>query len=394
MGGEELKEGMNMKWSFRFARVMGIELKIHATFILIILLGAMQWSEYGVGGMLFGSLLIALLFVCVTLHELGHSVVAQAFGIPVRQIVLLPIGGIAFLSRNPTQPLQELLIAVAGPAVNVVIASVLGLYLSLYASLGGLSPEQMLQAATAGPSLQTMLMWLLSVNVVLVVFNLIPAFPMDGGRVLRAILGFFMDWTRATNIASIVGQAMAFLLGLLAIGTGNIVLAVIAVFVFFAAGAVRADEQARSILSTRRIGDAYNKHAIWLHDDDHVSQVVDYLLTSYQPDYPVLRRGELIGVVSREQVVQSLARAVGDELVRDVMVREVPRVEAILPLDEVRRTMEQNQSRVVAVFDEGQFKGLVSAEDLSEAMILIAFEQRRRSGSPVGAYPEAYPKPA
>jgi Zn-dependent protease len=196
-----------MRWSFKVARIMGIDLKIHVTFFLIILLGAMQFSGHGTSGMLFGVLLMSLLFVCVTLHEFGHSVVAQRFGIIVHEIVLLPVGGVAMLARNPDKPMQELLIALAGPAVNVVIALGLGTYLGLYSYASGLEAKWLLQAASAGPSWQTLLVWLLNANVALVVFNMIPAFPMDGGRVLRGILGFFMRWGTATRIADCPGCA-------------------------------------------------------------------------------------------------------------------------------------------------------------------------------------------
>lgn len=204
-----------MKWSFRIARVLGIDVRVHATFFLIILLGAMQWRHFGTQGMLFGSILMLLLFLCVTLHELGHSVVAQYYGIRVRQIVLLPIGGVAMLDRNPDRPLQELLIAIAGPAVNVIIAALL-MGLIFWQRVGnGMDIQALLQTASAGPSLDGLLIWLLNANIVLVLFNMIPAFPMDGGRVFRALLGFFMEWGRATSIAAGIGQFLALGLGLL-----------------------------------------------------------------------------------------------------------------------------------------------------------------------------------
>src|SRR5512147_1121877 len=133
-----------MKWSWPVARFAGIDVKIHATFLIILVLGAMQWSGFGVPGMAFGALLMLLLFTCVTLHEFGHSLVAQRFGIAVREIVLLPIGGVALLARNPSKPLHELLIAAAGPAVNVVIVAVLAAVLGMRVTAADMDPRMLL----------------------------------------------------------------------------------------------------------------------------------------------------------------------------------------------------------------------------------------------------------
>lgn len=383
-----------MKWSFKLAQFAGIDLKVHVTFFLILIIGAMHWSSFGWPGMGFGVSLMVLLFACVTLHEFGHALVAQRYGIPVREIILLPIGGVALLGRNPDKPMQELLIALAGPAVNVVIAIALGLYLALYAAAGNMTPQAFVELTVAGPSWMTLLVWLFNANVVIVLFNMIPAFPLDGGRVLRALLGFVMPWGRATAVAATTGQVMAVLLGLGALLIGNMILAVIAIFIFMAAGSTRADEQSRAILSTRRIGDAYNRYALELNESDTISRVVDYLLTSYQPDFAVLRRGELVGVVSRDQALLSLARSPVDESVGDVVTRDVVGVDARVTLEEVKRLMEEKQTRLVAVYDHGRYLGLVSAEDLAEALVIISYERRRASATAPMEMPDAYPRPA
>src|SRR4051812_18420402 len=167
--------------SLRLLRVFGIDIKVHATFVLALGLGAIQWSGFGVPGAAFGVLLIALLFLCVVLHELGHSLVAKSFGIPVREIILLPIGGISQMTRRPTKPMQELLIAVVGPLVNVGIA--LGLAGFGYLWLGSDGIERAFSALSrATPSLPTLWVMLLTSNILLAVFNMLPALPMDGGR--------------------------------------------------------------------------------------------------------------------------------------------------------------------------------------------------------------------
>ena len=179
-----------MSWAFRVAHVRGIDIKVHITFFLILILGGLQWADSvpdsPLEGMLFGVVLMLLLFVCVTLHELGHSIVAQGYGIPVKEIILLPLGGVALISKQPERPLHELVIAAAGPLVNAIIAALLfGVIASTGTTLASLSDLGRLLNA---PSLQTLLLWLLAANVSLFVFNLIPAFPLDGGRILVSLL--------------------------------------------------------------------------------------------------------------------------------------------------------------------------------------------------------------
>src|SRR5438067_4400021 len=197
-----------MSWSLRIARVAGIEIKVHFTFLLIIFLGAMQFAQYGMRGVLFGIVMILALFLCVTLHELGHSVVAMKFGVPVREIILLPIGGVAMLARIPRNPLKELAIAVAGPLVNVVIAVAIALGLGINAALGRFHMDELVTVARSGPSPMLLMLWLLRANIALVLFNLIPAFPLDGGRMFRALLAMRMGHARATRVAASVGQML------------------------------------------------------------------------------------------------------------------------------------------------------------------------------------------
>jgi Zn-dependent protease len=351
-----------MSWSYRIVTVAGIDIKLHATFPLILVLGAVQWgNRFGAEGALFGAALMALLFLCVTLHELGHSVVAQAFKIPVREIVLLPLGGVAMLGRNPDKPLHELLIAAAGPAVNVVIAAGLLLGTGFTAGLGGLDPQGLVAGREATPSLATLLVWLLEANVMLVLFNLIPAFPLDGGRMLRSLLAMVTSYPRATRIAAAIGQGFAVLLGILGVAGGNFLLVLVAVFIFLGAGYESVAAQAKAV------------------PGDRVSRVVDYLLTSYQPDFAVLHGGRLLGVVTRDDVLRALAASPEDVYVAGVMKREIERVDAATPLDEVQRTMAEKGIRVVAVTEGDGYLGLVSAEDLAEAIAVATFLERHRA---------------
>jgi Zn-dependent protease len=370
-----------MNWSFRVLDIAGIPIRIHVTFFLILFLGAYQW--FGMtgtwNGALFGLALMVLLFVCVTLHELGHSLVARVFGIPVRQITLLPLGGIAQITKNPEKPLHELLIAVAGPLVNVGIALLLlvALGFSIAPTLltgHGLLPAELGQA----PSLNTALFWLLAANVSLVVFNLIPAFPLDGGRILRALIAMFTGFPKATRIAAAIGQLIAVMLGLYGVINGNFILALVAVFIFFGAGQETAEAEAKTVLDTLRVGDAYNKYALTLAIGDRVSRVVDYILTSYQPDFAVLQGRGLIGIVTRNDVLTALASTPGDTFVTEIMQREFLKVEASKSLDEVRQTMVEQDRRIAAVYDGANYLGLVSLEDIAEAFAVQTFVQRQK----------------
>jgi Zn-dependent protease len=367
-----------MNWSYRVARVAGIDIKIHITFFLIVGLGAFQWGvPHGLTGAWFGALLVLLLFACVTLHELGHSLTARLVGIPTREIVLLPLGGIAFLERNPTRPIHELVIAAAGPLVNVVIATVLVLISGAAITLGWLEGQPFLPSTEQTPSIATLLLWLLSANIGLALFNLIPAFPLDGGRILRAILAMGMSYGRATHITVILGQGLAISIGLFGLLGGNLLLVVIAIFIFLSADQEHGATQARTVLNTRRVGDAYNKHALVLTIGDKVSTAVDYILTSYQPDFAVMQGSKPIGIVTRNDVLRALANGTRDSYVQEIMQRNIVRVDAETPLDEVQRIMEEQRTRVAAVYERETFLGLVGMEDLAEAYVVIAFQQRQ-----------------
>ena len=375
-----------MKWSFRIATVAGIPIRVHVTFFLILILGAAQWGGLtgDASGAIFGVVLMILLFACVTLHELGHSLVALRFDIPVREIILLPLGGIAQLSKNPDKPLHELLIAAAGPLVNVVIALALLLAFGLAQTPVMLDSRGLLPSANA-PSLTTLGLWLLSANITLVLFNLVPAFPLDGGRVLRALLAFGLGYPRATRLAAGLGQLIAIGLGVYGVVSSNFVLTLVAVFIFFGAGQETAATFAKTVLDTLRVGDSYNKYALTLAVGDRVSRVVDYILTSYQPDFAVMQGNQPIGIVTRNDVLQALAGAAGDTFVTEIMQREFLRVDAARNLQEVRDSMNEAGTRIAAVFDGARYLGLVSLEDIAEALTLLTFVQRQKRAAPASA---------
>lgn len=377
-----------MNWSFQVANVAGIPIRVHITFFLILLLGAYQW--FGLTGTLagavFGAALMILLFVCVTLHELGHGLVARAFGIPVREIVLLPLGGVALMGKNPEKPAHELLIAIAGPAVNVILAILLLVPLGLAGAPSLLNGRGLLPANLGNtPSLSTALLWLFAANVSLTLFNLIPAFPLDGGRVLRALLAMVMGFSRATRLAAAIGQLIAIILGVYGVLNGQFLLTLVAVFIFFGAGQETAVAEAKTVLDTLRVGDAYNKHALTLAIGDRVSRVVDYILTSYQPDFAVMQARNPIGLVTRNDVLATLASAPGDIFVTEIMQREFLKVDANKSLSEVRQVMDEKGARIAAVYDGTAYLGLIGLEDITEAFAIQTFVRRHERLKPAPA---------
>ena len=371
-----------MSWSIKLAQVAGIPIKLHMTFFIILLLGAWQWagrSSDPLVGAIFGVVLMLALFLCVALHELGHSLMARRFGIQTREILLLPLGGIAQLEKNPDQPRHELLIALAGPLVNIFIAALLILVgltpqVSLLTSL--LDGQGLSVALSNEPSLNNLLIWLVSANVSLVLFNLIPAFPLDGGRILRALLAMGLGYPLATRIAAGVGQLIAIVIGIYGLFSGTLLLALVAVFIFVGASQETAVAASKVVLTTRRLGDAYNRHVITLQNGDRLSRVVDYLLTSYQPDFAVTFGKKLLGIVTREAAMQALASQPDDLYVSEIMNRDFVKLDADLNLDEVREQLGEKGVRVAAVYKGEEFLGLISAEDLQEAFSVLLFNQR------------------
>ncbi len=220
-----------MKWSWKIGEYAGIGVYVHATFFLIVGYFALtHWRTGGPGAALSGVLFILALFVCIVLHEFGHALTARKYGIATRDITLLPIGGLARLERMPDDPWQELWVALAGPAVNIVISVTLAAWLMMTEGWTTLD-----QVAFDRLTLGSFLPILMVVNVILAAFNMLPAFPMDGGRVLRALLAMRTDYLRATQVASGLGQAMAFLFGFIGLYVGNPFLLFVALFVWMGA---------------------------------------------------------------------------------------------------------------------------------------------------------------
>jgi Zn-dependent protease/CBS domain-containing protein len=306
----------------------------------------------------------------VVLHEFGHVFAARRYGIATSDVTLLPIGGVASLERMPEKPAQEIVVALAGPAVNVVIALVLIFLLGAQFDLSQMA--QLEQAQT------TLIGRIAAANVMLCVFNLIPAFPMDGGRVLRALLAIGMGYTRATRVAASIGQGLAVLLAFLGL-FGNPLLVLVAVFIFLAAsgeaGYVQARDYTRGYLASHAMITAYQA----LNPASTADDAAALLLRTTQQEFPVVDgAGALRGVVTRENLITALQEKGGAAPVLDFMARDVPTVPENACLDNVFELLRRGSQRMVGVVDRQQrLVGYITSENLAELVMIQSSRSAR-----------------
>lgn len=361
-----------MKWSLPLGRPFGIKLFVHWTFLLLI--GWILFNEYRGGGDWNSAAwtvgFVLAIFACVTLHELGHALAARQYGINTRDINLLPIGGVANLEKIPRDPKQELWVAAAGPLVNVGIAALLYLGLRLTGALPDMA-ELANQEEPVGITANTFLPALMSINVVLVLFNLIPAFPMDGGRMLRALLATRMDHLKATEAAVGVGQVAA--IGFVIAGLFyNPFLLIIAIFVYLGARAELNYEQTSVQLSGHTVGDITMRQYTELHPFEPLSRAVDVLLNTQETHFLVLDSGELRGILMRDDIIRGLHAEGPETPVQRVMRTEVPHVQLNMPLEKALELLRSSGVDLLPVFDGPRLVGVIDGDNISEFMMVQA----------------------
>ena len=347
-----------MKWSWKIIRVAGIDVYIHATFfILIAWIGLSFWIVGGnLAAVFTGVSFILALFTCVVLHELGHALTARRYGIRTRNIILLPIGGVAAMERMPDDPKQEIAVALAGPAVNLAIALVLWFWLSLSNSL---------QAELLDLTGASFLQKLMVVNVILAVFNLLPAFPMDGGRVLRAALSMTMSHNRATQLAARVGQGLALWLGLIGL-LYNPFLIFIALFVWIGAAAEAGTEQIKSSLHDVAVGRAMLTDFQVLSPDDTLSDAIELTLAGSQKEFPVLVDKVMVGVLTQDDLLKGL-QAQGEQYhVGAWMQKEIQSADINEPLEKVLERLQASHCPLISVTENNQLVGIINLDNILE----------------------------
>ncbi|MAZ15839.1 MAG: site-2 protease family protein [Ahrensia sp.] len=355
-----------MQWSFPIAKVAGSEIRIHVTFFLLLLwIGIASFQSGGGAAATEGVLFIIAVFACVVLHELGHAMAARRYGIKTPSITLLPIGGVAQLERMPERPSEEVVVAIAGPLVNVVIAAVLIAILGAFPNLATVANIENPQPG--------FLSRLAVVNIILVLFNLIPAFPMDGGRVLRALLAMKFNRVRATAIAATIGQITSFIFGFLGLLTGNVLLIFVAIFVYMAATGESQATSFQAIASKVSVRKGMITHYDALGSASTLGDAVEALLRTTQHEFPVIDGGgNLRGVLTRSAMVQALQQHDRSYPVHEVMARDIPLVPDTAMLDAAFKLLQSGGGvPAVGVTDrEGRLVGYVTSENIGELMMV------------------------
>lgn len=352
-----------MKWQWKLGTFAGIDVFVHATFLLIVGWYAfIYWQQTGtLFGALEGVAFILLLFAAVTLHEYGHALTARKFGVRTRDITLYPIGGVARLERMPDKPIQELWVALAGPAVNVVIAAILFGWLVFTNSL---APLRDLSLATG-----SFIERLMIVNIFLVAFNLIPAFPMDGGRVLRAILAMNMDYVRATQIAATLGQGLAFLFGLAGL-FGNPMLLFIAFFVWMGASQEASMAQMKNALGGIPVARAMLTDYETISPRDTLARVAQLVLAGSQRDFPVVEEGRLLGLVTRDDFLKALTQHGERWPVTQVMHVNLPVLDSHEMVEIALMRLQESDVPSLPVTHAGQLVGIITPENITEYLMI------------------------
>ena len=354
-----------MRWSIKIGRYLGIDVYMHFTFVLLISWVAFaNWrQEQNVAAAATGVAFILAIFLCVVLHEFGHALTARRYGIRTRDIILLPIGGLARLERIPTQPVQELWVALAGPAVNIVIAA--GLFIWLYVT-ATFEPLQTL-TLTTGPFLER----LMAVNLFLVVFNLIPAFPMDGGRVLRALLATRQDYSRATQTAAAIGQGIAVVFGFIGL-LYNPFLLFIALFVWIGAAQEASMAQLKSAIGGIPVQQAMISDFRTLNINDSLDRAVALTLSGSQKDFPVVDGGRLVGILTQTDLLKALAEKDKHPTVATTIQTAYAEVDGGEMLESAFSKLRDCNCHTLPVMQADHVVGLVTMDNLGEYMRIQA----------------------
>lgn len=352
-----------MSWSLRIARLAGIPIYVHWTFMILI-----AWVVFGhwrnghsLAATIEGVGFVLAIFGCVVVHELGHALAARKYGVETADITLLPIGGIARLQRIPDQPAQEFVIALAGPTVNLAI--VVGLLIGGIRLPGAIDDPQHLVAGDFLPKL-------LEVNMFLALFNLLPAFPMDGGRVLRALLAMTLPYARATRLAASIGQFVAIGFGFLGLTGGNPFLLLIALFVWIGAEGEATQVEERLALKDATVRQAMMTEYHSLAPFDTLGHAVDLLLAGSQQDFPVVADHRLAGLLTRSDLLEGLSRAGRNAAVADFAKTEIVSVEADSPLVPALTRLREGKAPCLQVMHRGAEVGLLTLENVGEFLLV------------------------
>lgn len=350
-----------MKGSIKLFNIFGISVEIHITFLLLPLI-------FLVLGGLKSMVLVLIVFVCVTIHELTHSLAAKKFGIKVRDITLLPIGGVASMSKIPDNPKQEFIISIVGPLSNIILAS--ALYLIFY--FASWMPRDILRNPMGGETWLHTIAIIPMINVMLALFNLLPAFPMDGGRLLRSILSTKMDFRKATKIAVNIGHFFAIIFGCIGFIQRHPLLILIAIFIYMAASAEESHVDLTETLKGYKVKDILNPQFVTLDTNTTVSKVLELVFHAHQEDFPVMDGENMAGFVTRADIISALHKSGPDTPISSIMRTDAPVVSPEDKLMKVQRIMEENQIKALPVMRNSVVCGVVTLEDIGRIYYMMA----------------------
>ncbi len=353
-----------MRWSFRIGRIFGIEFRIHVAFLILLFFvfvaGALSKQgspQKGAMGVLF----LCSIFACVLIHEIGHSLIGRRFGKEAKSITLLPIGGVATMEEMPEKPGQEIAMAIMGPFINLAIAG--ALYLAVGQKTGVGAPHIFPNSAAE------FLAGLIGANVVLAIFNMVPAFPMDGGRVFRGLLALKLDYVQATTIAATVGQALAMVFVFFGLFF-NLFLALIGIFLYMGAGSEKRQVVLRTALHGVPASQVMVTDFRVLRPDELLSQVMEHIFHGCQPDFPVVGDEGLEGILTRKEILSSIHEKGLDVQVREVMDRDFLRFPPETSLEDVYRRLVSADRTAAAVIGGGELKGIISLDGISRYFMI------------------------
>jgi Zn-dependent protease/CBS domain-containing protein len=371
-----------MDWSLTVGSVRGIKIRVHVTFLLIIAWAAYNWGivlRGGWSGAVYGVVFTLLVFFCVVLHELAHSLVATHHGVHVLEIELSPIGGLAKMDSVPEAPSQELTMALAGPLANLLLAMPLGILIAVLIGSHSIKSLGHLLYLMRRPSLQGFVLNLFATNVFLALFNLLPAFPMDGGRALRSVLTWVLGRSSATNWAASIGQWLAAIMGFVGLLVGNLVMALIAAFVFVSARQEQQLSNLQATLGDVPVSEALNTSFPTLSPQDTLDTVLERTKRGQTAPFAVLDGPRFLGLLTTTDITAALETYGGSALTGDIMRQGVATVSPSDTLAHARQLMARSGLSGLPVVQDGQLLGLVTAHQIQQIYGFLAAQQRRQN---------------
>jgi Zn-dependent protease/predicted transcriptional regulator len=358
-----------MKWSFKAGSILGIEFRIHYTFFILLLFVYIAGMRKGATLAINGVLFVCAVFMCVLIHEVGHSILARKYGKETKSITLLPIGGVATIEEMPEKPLQEVVMSAVGPFINLAIAGILYLFSGQWS---GFHPPG-IYPATGGEFLESLIV----INIFLAIFNLLPAFPMDGGRILRGFLSLCYSTVKATSIAVFVGQTFALLFVFYGIFF-NFWLAIIGIFLYLGAGSEKQQLQIVNLLHNIPISAIMSVNYQTLSPDEPLKKALEKIYHGCQDDFPVIDKGDIKGILNQESIIAAIHEKGVDLSVADVMDKDFISTDPGKPLAQIYKKLSSENKSSIAVIEKNSLKGMLSLSGISRYfMIQSALSEKK-----------------